>query len=107
MQGARWPHLDAPRHLSLIPIDVLTAKLAELGIRRCAARTDDPGSLHWNRFGWEMWAANWVQRNGAKRLLFPLGRAIGRAASAIEQQPLRGSTYTLVFQKPSQSQASA
>ncbi|HEY3189867.1 MAG TPA: class I SAM-dependent methyltransferase, partial [Solirubrobacteraceae bacterium] len=45
VMGRRWVHLDAPRHLQLIPIDVLLARATELGLRALEADTRRGASL--------------------------------------------------------------
>ena len=43
--GKRWAHLDAPRHLCLMPEDALVSRLQTLGLRRLVAITGDPFGL--------------------------------------------------------------
>ena len=38
---ARWAHLDAPRHLCLVPPDALVRR-EQLGMRSVAMTTNDP-----------------------------------------------------------------
>jgi SAM-dependent methyltransferase len=40
--GSRWPHLDAPRHLWLFPIEVLSERLDRVGLQMVAGILDDP-----------------------------------------------------------------
>lgn len=51
--GARWAHVDAPRHLSLIPPHALRSQAQRLGLRLAHVTTSDPAGNEWNRFGWE------------------------------------------------------
>jgi SAM-dependent methyltransferase len=98
--GARWAHLDAPRHLSLIPADALTARAAGLGLRRVALGTNDPFGLHCNQHGW---TAALVSRP-ARGLPVPArcaGLALTRLMAPVERRGLRGSALLLVFGKPS------
>src|SRR6185436_8530950 len=50
--GKRWTHLDAPRHLTLIPIALLEQWAAAEGLTTEKITTTDRGSLEWNEFGW-------------------------------------------------------
>ena len=49
----RWAHIDAPRHLFLIPYDALRRRADELGLSPAVITTSDPAGRHWNRFGWD------------------------------------------------------
>lgn len=97
--GRYWPHLDAPRHLMLIPEQVLTEKLATLGMRLELNTTTDEGGLGWNIFGWEYFFSNMSSRARLNRLLRRLGRIIARLLRPIEGKEGRGSAYTMVFRK--------
>jgi hypothetical protein len=99
--GRRWPHLDAPRHLSLIPPDALIERGRDLGLRCVATTTTDPEGLEFNLFGW----AYALRRRPAEG---PLPRSVGYAAAAVarvaaplERRGLHGSTVTLVMRKES------
>src|ERR1035437_5722745 len=50
----RWVHLDAPRHLQLIPLAPLDGKLRELGMQRVHLTTSDPTGRALTRGGWEV-----------------------------------------------------
>src|SRR5271165_6512431 len=51
--GRYWMHLDAPRHLQLIPAETLRGRAAQLGLRHVLTVTTDPVGLECNRLGWE------------------------------------------------------
>jgi SAM-dependent methyltransferase len=95
----RWPHVDAPRHLTLIPSEALAGCLAGLGLTPVVVDTDDPGARHWNRFSWR--ALIGPTRAGRWRRLFGLAAGTGVAAvtARAERRPGLGSTYTAVFRK--------
>lgn len=96
--GARWAHVDAPRHLFLIPLDTLTRRLAAAGLRRVDFVSDDPGGRHWNRFGWEYA----LRRRPAAG---PAPRPVALAAVGLMlllrrvERGLRGAAYTAIFVK--------
>lgn len=101
-----WTHLDAPRHLLLLPIPVLTQRARQLGLEPKLITTTDEGSLGWNTFGWQQSLGNFVPagRGGRitrlpRRIMREIGGGIGRLMRPIERTGLRGSTYTLVLQK--------
>jgi SAM-dependent methyltransferase len=97
--GSRWAHLDAPRHLSLVPPDALIGRGEELGLATVEVITNDPEGLEFNLFGW----VNAIRRRPAKGLApAPVGyaaAAISRALSPLERTGLRGSTVTLLMRK--------
>ncbi len=94
---ARWPHIDAPRHLALIPLEALAARVAGLGLECVEITSGDPGGRYWNRFGWQ----RGLLRPGAGTIESALARTLGTALAAaldpFERRGLRGSTYTAVF----------
>jgi SAM-dependent methyltransferase len=93
--GARWTHLDAPRHLWLIPPAVLERRAAEQGLQVLSLTTRDPGSLGWNRFGWQYSLGNvfgrWASHAGGIAALL---------AAPIESREGFGAAYTMVLRKP-------
>ena len=100
MLGARWAHLDAPRHLSLIPFDVLVSHAEGLGLELVDATATDPFSLHCNRWGWEYA----LRRRPAAR---PSGRGVVLAShvvekllAPVERRRHNGSAFAVVFRRP-------
>jgi SAM-dependent methyltransferase len=101
--GPRWPHVDAPRHLFLLPHDAVIARGRALGLEPVQLTASDPGSLRWNAFAWHYAlrrpGASWLREGLAHRA----GNAIARALAPIERHGLRGAAYTLVLRKPAAS----
>ena len=99
--GSRWTHLDAPRHVLLMPISRLEKWASEEGLRPVWITTRDRGSLEWNAFGWrETFAAS--SRNRFLRFgLRILGSLVAVLAMPIERRERRGATYTAVMRKES------
>lgn len=97
--GARWPHVDAPRHLFLIGHGALIERGRALGLQPVQLTCDDAGGRHWNAFGWHFA----LRRPGIPPLLDHAaalaGRAIAAALAPIERRGLRGAAYTLVLRK--------
>jgi len=97
--GERWAHVDAPRHLWLIPPGVIAERGARSGLELRMITTRDRGSLAWNRFGWEYTLMNRFSNGAVRRVGKTLGRAIAAAAYPLESQEGRGAAYTVVLQR--------
>lgn len=103
---ARWPHLDAPRHLYLVPAHLLRQRADELGLESVSLTTRDPGGRAWNRFGWGH-AARPPNRGRLDRIAArAAGALLAGAAAPLERRGLNGATYTAVMRKPADSTAS-
>jgi 2-polyprenyl-3-methyl-5-hydroxy-6-metoxy-1,4-benzoquinol methylase len=96
--GSRWVHLDAPRHVNLIPHTILEARLAAARMRRVHFSTEDQGARECNLLGWIASFKTSIPRwhrhpltSIAWRLSVPLSRLIERGAY--------GSAYTISFIK--------
>ena len=94
-----WAHLDAPRHVHLIPPEVLRRRMAALGLHEEMFTTNDPGSLGWNEFGWRFSLANLSGVSPLRRLLRLLARIMEYGAWLIERREGCGTAYTVVFRK--------
>jgi SAM-dependent methyltransferase len=99
IQGRRWPHVDAPRHVLLAPSSLLADKLRSKGLITVWETTDDPGSRGWNTFGWEYFFMNLSRRMRMKQLLRALGAGISLVLAPLERREGKGSAYTIVFRK--------
>jgi len=97
--GRFWPHVDAPRHLELIPLPLLMKKMQALGLNALWTTTSDQGTLGWNTFGWEVFFGNISNLRFVNRRLRKIGRLISKVLSPIERMNGRGSAYTAVFLK--------
>lgn len=97
---SRWTHVDAPRHLYLIPHQVLTEIARGCGLQTALLTTADPGTLQWNRFGWRESLAGFATGRYARFLLRVLGAMVARVAAPVERRDHHGSTYTLVLRRP-------
>lgn len=99
LQGASWPHVDAPRHVALIPLPLLSERATALGLAPAWATTRDPGSVGWNVFGWEFFFGNLSTSRRPNRWLRSLGRKVAWLLSPLERREGAGSAYTAVFRK--------
>jgi SAM-dependent methyltransferase len=95
----RWAHLDAPRHLFLIPDDTLTRRCGELGLRLRSTTTADAAGRHWNRFGWEYALRRAPRSRPATRTSTLLSAVIAKGFSPIERRARNGCAYTSIFVK--------
>lgn len=103
----RWPHLDAPRHVALIPVATLAGWGRAAGMVQTLLTLTDRGSLGWNQFGWSEWlvrlAPDGVRRNPdglPARLLRRGGRELARVVGPVERSVQWGATYTAAFRRP-------
>ena len=99
MRG-EWPHVDAPRHLYLLPCEVLTVHLAAAGLNRVHYTSMDRDAKRWNRFGWQRLLMNRVPGKWPARAGYIVGMALSAVLAPFEGYGTRGSAYTLVFRKP-------
>ncbi len=99
IMGRYWPHVDAPRHVMLIPIKLLAKKLELLGMKAELITTTDQGSIGWNTFGWEFFFANLSSQRYIKKILRRIGRLVSILFGPIEKVEGKGSAYTMVFRK--------
>jgi 2-polyprenyl-3-methyl-5-hydroxy-6-metoxy-1,4-benzoquinol methylase len=99
--GRYWAHIDAPRHLELIPSQALINHGRDLGLSALLVTTTDQGSLGWNMFGWAVSLEKLSQYGPLARLLHFIGRVIGRLVKSIETKEGLGSAYTVVLRKDS------
>jgi 2-polyprenyl-3-methyl-5-hydroxy-6-metoxy-1,4-benzoquinol methylase len=98
--GRYWAHLDAPRHVHLIPAPILRRRMQALGLEEALYTTTDPGSLRWNGFGWRWSLANLSSSATIKRALRLAGGAAATLAAPLERGEGAGSAYTAVYRRP-------
>lgn len=96
---SRWVHLDAPRHVTLIPLAALDDEAAKLGLRRVSVTTTDPIGLQLNRMGWQRSPLQAPTLRPSPRFAYTLGTVLTPALRPWEERGLNGSTYTAVFKK--------
>jgi 2-polyprenyl-3-methyl-5-hydroxy-6-metoxy-1,4-benzoquinol methylase len=102
--GRNWVHLDAPRHVHLMPARVLRERAAARGLTVELETTADPGGVAWDAFGWDLSlrhaAAPRVPVRIPRRATRLLARAAVALAAPVERRPMRGTAYTMVFRRP-------
>jgi 2-polyprenyl-3-methyl-5-hydroxy-6-metoxy-1,4-benzoquinol methylase len=99
VMGKEWPHLDAPRHLYLLPAQTLAEYAQRLGLERLHFTTTDSDAKRWNRFGWQRLLMNHVRGKWLERAAFVVGYALSFFLAPFESRDPKGSAYTLVFRK--------
>lgn len=99
VMGRHWPHLDAPRHLTLIPEAWITRQAAEWGLEKVYLTSDDSDALSWNRFGWQRLLMNRFSAKFMQRVMFVLGYALSLLMAPFDRKNFNGSAYTIVFRK--------
>ena len=95
----RWAHLDAPRHVWLIPPRSLAGRVAAAGLQPVLVSTRAPGGIGLNRFGWVFSIANLLPRGLLRHSAQLIGRAAALAGAPFEAGEGKGSCYTAVFRK--------
>jgi hypothetical protein len=96
---ARWTHVDAPRHVVLIPPELLVERMQANGMELVELTTADPGGIGWNWFGWVFSFANLTQIARFKRPLRGVGRVVRALVRPIEDREGHGAAYTAIFRK--------
>ena len=99
VMGKRWPHLDAPRHLTLIPARWLERQAAEFGLEKIYLTSDDSDARSWNRFGWQRLLMNRVHGKFLQRVMFVFGYGLSLLMTYLDRRNFSGSAYTVVFRK--------
>jgi len=93
----KWVHLDAPRHLSLIPQKTLFAFMSQRGLSLAFLTTKDPDGLRLNNMGWG-WSLSYLfsvpLENPVKRVISGVIRLL---LSPVERSTAYGAAYTAVF----------
>jgi SAM-dependent methyltransferase len=109
---SRWAHLDAPRHLVLLPAPTLIGNTQALGLSCVELTTDDLFSRGCNLYGWTSAlqrhpAVAVRSRVGRDRMIATLprglskvaGRALTRLVRPIERRDLNGSALLMLLRR--------
>jgi len=100
--GKSWVHVDAPRHVQLIPPDVLTQRLSSNGLKRVHFTTCDQGARDCNGLGWQVWRQSLSRRFGERsfgKFMDFASLQLARIGRCVEMLPGLGAAYTVVFRK--------
>lgn len=97
--GRRWPHIDAPRHLYLIPQDWFVSFAHRHNLSVVLKTTRDVGSLGLNYYGWYLAVRNFFPRMVSDSWIQSIARWIGGWAQQREEAEGGGCSYTVVFRR--------
>jgi SAM-dependent methyltransferase len=95
----RWVHLDAPRHLTLMPLPAIEDEAAKLGLTLVDATTTDPTGLAVNSLGWERSLVRAPALAPKLRFAYWPGRLLTQLVRPFERRDLHGAAFTAVFRK--------
>ncbi len=94
----RWAHLDAPRHLTLIPAPALIDRARALGLEPVEVLTGDPFGRHCNQHGWTAALARRPAR-GLSAFARHGGAALTKLLAPAESRGLRGAATLVVLRR--------
>jgi SAM-dependent methyltransferase len=97
--GRFWFHLDAPRHLELIPAALLGTEMNSLGFETLLRTSTDKGSIGLNSPGWEASLIHLFSKQSSQERAQRAGKRICRFIRRLEERNGLGSAYTLVLSK--------
>jgi len=97
--GRYWTHVDAPRHVVLIPVELLLARMRKFGFAAVFMTMTDRGGIGWNEFGWQYSLSNFAKSRSIKNVLFLVGTVLTRIMVPFEVNDHAGCAYTLIFRK--------
>ncbi len=98
--GKYWTHVDAPRHVTLIPASIMMEHAKAVGLTTISLSASDVSANGFNGFGWAETFKNAAGQGLLGKAVHFFGRALAKLLIPIERTGFRGSTYTIVFQKP-------
>lgn len=100
IMGKKWPHIDAPRHLILMPIETIVNFTESINSELVYSSTNDRDAFLWNFFGWQRLLLNEGGDSKAYKILaYLIGTAISLIMAPLEYIGKNGSAYTLIFRK--------
>lgn len=93
-----WVHLDAPRHLTLMPLEALDKLMMNEGFIRATSIYNDLTGIQLNRMGWQNSFINLSNDPLFKKyFLSILGRILSILMNVFDKLPGRGAAYTAVY----------
>ena len=95
----RWAHLDAPRHICLMPEKTLISHLHSLGLRTLEATTGDPFGRICSLHGWAYALRRRPARGDTSPNVMRVAQAITTTLGPIEHMRRRGAVLTLMLGK--------
>lgn len=99
--GARWRHLDAPRHLTFLPPDTLTSLCTDYGLEKVHLTTSDRLSGLLAMHAWNFYARTILRIGFMRRRTLPwLQGWLERRYADWQTTEGKGAGLTAVFRKP-------
>lgn len=96
--GRYWVHLDAPRHVTLIPLQALDILMNDFGMKRVSTIFDDPVGLQLSRSGWQASLLNLHRHNKLPWILyFFLVRVLHKVMDLFDRRHNSGAAYTVAY----------
>ena len=99
MLGRYWPHLDAPRHLYLIPQDWFRSFARERGLPVVLDTTRDVGSIGLNYYGWYIAVRNSTSKVLPDRCIRGAAKLITGLLRYREDSEGKGCSYTIALRR--------
>ena len=99
IMGRFWPHLDAPRHVTLIPMRLLIRKFESLEMKLELHTTKDGESAALNRFGWKHCFTRMASKGRSNKIYRWIGNALAHLFKSFDSVEGKGSAYIIVFRK--------
>ncbi len=99
--GRYWCHIDAPRHLHLIPAAAMIEKAERMGLRHAGTTSSDLSGRRWDRFGWEYAIRRHPARIPRTKATWAASMLVSAAMTPLEARRLAGTTYTSLFTRRS------
>jgi SAM-dependent methyltransferase len=96
---SRWAHLDAPRHLCLMPAAALIAHADGLGLHCVELTTADPFGEHSNMFGWASALRRDPSAGPTPGPVIAAAQALTAVLGPVERRGLHGAALTLLLRK--------
>jgi 2-polyprenyl-3-methyl-5-hydroxy-6-metoxy-1,4-benzoquinol methylase len=98
--GSRWPHLDAPRHLCLMPASAVLGRARELGLEPMLKTTNDPFGRLCNVHGWVYALRRDPSVGPPSPTVLRVGTRLAALLAPLERRESRGAALTLLLRKP-------
>jgi len=97
--GRYWPHIDAPRHLYLIPQEWFQSFARDRGLSIVLDTTRDVGSIGLNYYGWYLAVRNLTRGLLADWRIHAVARLITESLRRWEEAEGAGCSYTIALRK--------
>lgn len=97
--GRFWPHVDAPRHLYLIPQTWMRSFARKHGLNVVLDTTRDIGSLGLNYYGWYLAVRNAMRRKESNSAVDFVTRGLVSMFRPWEESEGWGCSYTVAFRR--------